>query len=103
MGSWMTQSTGETIGDQSKTTLLDPLRINDGSRTLPLMSMSEELDKKLLENSGRRVRLKGTLYRWIEHGRGQQGAQSGYYGPIPAHVVEFLIVQECETIESRPE
>jgi len=97
-GSWLRQQSGETLGDLSKVTLLDPVRLVVGGRSLPLLGGTKELEQTLLENSGKRVRLTGHLMTWIENGRGIQNPQAGYSGAMPAHVVQFLTVSECEVI-----
>jgi hypothetical protein len=98
-GCWMRQQSGNFLGQHSKMTMLDPLRLVVGTRSLPLVGMTEDMEHALLGNSGKRVRLKGELVTWNEDGRGHQNPQAGYTGPIPAHVVEFLTVHELEVID----
>lgn len=98
-GCWVRQQSGRFLSQRSKMTMLDPLRIVVGTRSLPLVGMTEDMEHALLGNSGKRVRLKGELVTWIEDGRGHQNPQAGYTGPIPAHVIEFLTVHELEVID----
>ena len=95
-GSWLRQQSGKTLGEVSKVTLLDPLRLVVGDRSLALLGETEELEHSLLENSGKTVRLTGQLMTWIEDGRGHQDPQAGYTGAMPAHVIQFLTVTVCE-------
>lgn len=97
-GCWLRQQSGETLGDWSKATIFDPIRLVVGDQSLPLLGGNKELEQTLLENSGKRVHLTGDLMRWIENGRGTQSSQAGYTGAMPAHVVEFLTVSKCEVI-----
>ena len=101
-GRWLRRQSGEILGDLSKVTILDPLRLIVGSHSLPLLGTTEEMENTLLQNTGKTVRLRGSRMKWIEHGRGVQGGQAGYSGAIPAHVVEFLIVSECDVTETKP-
>lgn len=97
-GSWLRQQSGRTLGNLTKVTLLDPMRLVVGDQSLPLLGETKEMEHSLLENSGKQVRLTGHLTRCIEDGRGVQNPQAGFYGAIPAHVVQFLIVSECEVV-----
>ena len=97
-GSWLRQQSGEILGDLSKVTLLDPVRLVVGGRSLPLLGGTKEMEQTLLENSGKKVRLTGYVMTWIENGRGIQNPQAGYTGAMPAHVVQFPTVSECEVI-----
>jgi len=103
-GTWLRQTSGKTLGELTKGTILEPLRIKVGSRSLPLLGKTEELEHTLLKYSGKRVRLSGEFRRWIENGRGvPMIGQAGYTGPIPAHVVEFMIVRTCQVIVRKSE
>lgn len=99
VGSWLRQQSGQVLGDFSKATIHDPLRLRVGSQSVPLVGVTEELEHKLLNNSGKRVRLRGHSASPTDSGRGMQSGQCGYSGPIPAHIVEFMNVSACEVLK----
>lgn len=99
-GNFMLNQSGEEFGVTDKSR--DPMRIRLRSFPLALSGKTDDIVQQLLENEGNRVRLVGAIAKLKVEGRGRQSGQGGYYGPIPAHILYYMIVSSCEPIDSVP-